>query len=231
MTASAPPTPAGAPRRAWRVPRGTILPPPRPGVRHVGIPFVGIVISDDDFRRRIDRIFHWPMIVLALAVIPLLVIELMLRAEERPAALAGFGFAVIWFAFVVEFVVKSTVAESRLEYARRNWLDLIIILVPILRPLRLTGSLARTTRVFKLRGVAMKCARYVFTIVLGMEATDRLMRRIGLRARRERKDTDAMTRFELATELRKLRKRSDAWERWYELHQEYIERTGGGCRS
>ena len=57
------------------VPLDTPLPPPPPGVRYVRVPIVGIVIATDHRRRRVDRFFHWPMIVLALAILPLLLIE------------------------------------------------------------------------------------------------------------------------------------------------------------
>ena len=98
------------------------------------------------------------------------------RAPEGPLQWAiEIGFGIIWLAFVVEFVIKITIAECRLEYIRRNWLDLVIIAVPLLRPLRAfraTQGLARTTRVFKMRGVGMKCARYIFTVILGLKLTD-----------------------------------------------------------
>jgi hypothetical protein len=218
------------PNRPSVVPHGTVLPPPAPGVRHVPVVFVGVVISDDDLRRRVDRYFHWPMMVLALCVIPLLVIELMQKAQGWLGLAVKIGFGVIWLAFLVEFVVKVALAESRTEYARRNWLDLIIIVVPVLRPLRLTGSLVRTTRVFKLRGVAMKAARYVLTIVLGLEVTAKLLHRMGIRRRRpHEKDPDEMTRHELTTEIRRLRKLTDAWEQWHDAHDAHVEEHGGAC--
>src|SRR5690606_5063103 len=91
------------------------------------------------------------------------------------------------------------------------------------------ASVMRTTRVFTLRGVGFKIARYVFTLFVGMEASDRLMRRLGLKNVSGRKDPAAMTRHELMTELRRLRARTDAWEAWYAQHREFLEsyRYGG----
>jgi len=221
-------------RQATRiiVPHGTDLPPPAPGVRHVRVPLVGIVISDDDLRERVDHYFHWPMIVLALAILPLLAIEVYRKPTGAMQFAIEIGFAVIWLAFVVEFSWKITIAESRIEYVRRNWFDLVIILLPLLRPLRAfraTQGLARSTRVFRLRGVGMKCARYVFTILIGLKATDRLLQRIGLKSSDERKDAEKMTRHELTRAVKRLRRRNDAWEQWYEAHERYVERHGGAC--
>jgi voltage-gated potassium channel len=39
--------------------------------------------------------------------------------------------------FVVEFALRLAVANRRLEYLRAHWLDLIIVVVPFLRPLRI----------------------------------------------------------------------------------------------
>jgi len=208
------------------VAHGTRLPPPRPGVRHVRLWKRGIVIADDELRDRVDRFFHWPMIVLALATLPLLAIELTYldQAPEHEKSWLGvlcwIGFGVIWLAFLIEFIVKILIAECRVEYVKRNWLDVIIIVLPALRPLRAT-SIVRTSRVFQLRGVGMKCVRYLFTIIIGLETTERMLERIGWKLRRDRLDPARMTRHQLTQEVRRLRRISDAWETWYEAHVDY----------
>ena len=59
------------------------LPPPRPGVRHVKLKRVGVLVADDELRQRVDRLFHRPMIFLALLVLPVLAIEhLYLNPDE-----------------------------------------------------------------------------------------------------------------------------------------------------
>lgn len=203
--------------------------PPPPGVRHVRLPRNRLLVCDDRLRRRVHATFHRPMIVLALLILPLLAVEF-LFLQDRAAARGSFlwwsatiGFFVIWLAFLVEFTVKIAIAESRVEYVKRNWLDVIIILVPVLRPLRV-ASLAKTSRVFTLRGVGMKLARYLFTIVVGFEATERLMERLGVK-RDERRATERMTRRQLAREVRRSRRELDAWEDWYRRYRAWhVER-------
>jgi hypothetical protein len=203
------------------------LPPPPPGTRHVRLPLCPTIIADDDCRRRVDRWFFWPMILLALAVLPLIAIELWYldRTEGADREFLGWlcwiGFAMISLAFLVEFLVKIAIAESRLEYVKRNWIDVIIIVIPALRPLRAT-ALVKGSRVFKLRGVGMKLCRYAFTFVVGLEATDRYAKKYGLRAADGRKPPERMTRQELVTELTKLRRRCDSWEAWYDAHESFL---------
>lgn len=205
------------------------LAPPRPGVRHVKMPFYGVIVSDDRLRARVDRYFHKPMLILALLVLPLLAVELWVPdADIKFSALwwsCGTAFVIIWGAFLIEFVIKISIAESRVEYVKSNWLDLIIIILPVLRPLR-AATLAKTSRAFTLRGVGTKAARYVFSLVLGMEATERLLMKLGLKSRKARLDPRQMTRLQLMKELKKLRKLEEAWEDWYEAHQEHLNEHG-----
>lgn len=225
--------PAPGPATPFR--RGVLeLPPPRPGVRHVRFGAVGILVADDGLRDRVNTFFHWPMIVLALLILPLLALDHLYFAKMAAEARTShwlywfirIGFAVIWFAFLVEFIVKIVIAECRIEYVKRNWLDVVIILVPVLRPIR-AAHLARTTRVFTLKGVGMKFARYVFTMVVGLEATERLLHRIGVKRSLERKAPQQMTRYQLVDEVKRLRRLTDRWEDWYAAHQAYLEATGG----
>ena len=42
----------------------------------------------------------------------------------------------IWILFVVDYLARLLLAANRKEYVRRNWFDLVVILVPMARPLR-----------------------------------------------------------------------------------------------
>ena len=210
----------------------TELPPPPPGVRHVRVPVAEvIVIADDTLRKRINRFFHWPMIILALVMLPIIALDLLVLPNHPEMQYGPLWWVcmiaiwVIWAAFLVEFVIKIAVAESRFEYVKRNWLDVIILVVPFMRPLRV-WRIAKTARVFTLRGVGMKAARYGFTLIIGLEATDRILTRVGLKDDKDRKDPREMTRLQLIREVRQSRKRLDAWEDWYCEHREFLDEQG-----
>ncbi|MGI5249243.1 potassium channel family protein [Actinacidiphila glaucinigra] len=44
---------------------------------------------------------------------------------------------VTWGIFVVDYLVRVAVAPHRWTYVRRRWLDLVVVILPLLRPLRL----------------------------------------------------------------------------------------------
>ena len=214
----------------WVVHDGEPLPPPRPGVRHVRIRWRKIIIiADDGLRRHIERRLYWPMMIVAVVLAPLLIFDLFYLAPKRELVgtwiwwLCVGAFGVIWLIFFVEFLIKIAIAECRIEYAKKNWLDIAIILLPAFLPLR-AAYLVRSTRLFTLRGVGFRLMRAVITLVIGLQATEQLLHRLGLKVRSGRRDPDEMTRAELTKELRQLRSLTDAWEQWHQAHEAYMSK-------
>lgn len=76
------------------------------------------------------------MMVLALAMIPLLVVPLV--HPLHGAAETGFATAdwFIWALFVGEYVIKFYLAPVRRQFVRTHVIDLAVIVLPMLRPLR-----------------------------------------------------------------------------------------------
>jgi voltage-gated potassium channel len=100
------------------------------------------------------------MLVLSLAIIPLLIIPLV--ADLSPASERTL-FALDWFlwaAFALEYGIRLYLAPSKGHFVRSNVIDLVVVVVPFLRPLRVMRSarmlrLLRAARVgaFLLRGI------------------------------------------------------------------------------
>ena len=44
---------------------------------------------------------------------------------------------ITWAVFVLDFVVRLALADERLRYLVRHWYDILVIVLPLLRPLRL----------------------------------------------------------------------------------------------
>ena len=125
-------------------------------------------------RRRLERMFSVPMILIALMIMPILIVEFFLKAQVAEYAwlrlLLHVGTGVIWFAFAFEFILMVSVAEKKLAYCRQHWIDLAIILLPLisfLRSLRVLRAsrlmripkLTKFVRVYRLRGTAVKATK------------------------------------------------------------------------
>jgi len=137
--------------------------------------------------RHLTRLFSTPMLIIALLILPVLVIEYGLSAwVDRHAwlrMLLHISTGFIWFAFTVEFIVLIGAADKKLAYVRKNWIDLAIILLPLLsflrsiRVLRLARlarvqKLAKVGRVYRMRGLLMKAVRALMLL----EVVNRLLR-------------------------------------------------------
>jgi voltage-gated potassium channel len=48
----------------------------------------------------------------------------------------------VWVAFAVDFLIRITLAENRVRYALRHWYDVVLIVLPMFRTLRLLRLLA-----------------------------------------------------------------------------------------
>ncbi|QDT38087.1 hypothetical protein [Stratiformator vulcanicus] len=178
---------------SWGLRNAVFLLPPlllTTGVRgrsgEIYVPTVGFRAIDDKLRRAIEHAFQWPMIAVALSILPITALEYAI--ELKPSATANvlggwvrspsmvYVFAVatamIWFAFAFEFLVMLSVAKSRLGYCRKHWLDLLIILLPLiafLRALRLGRLLrlqhvARSARIYRVKGLVSRVQRALIVL-------------------------------------------------------------------
>jgi voltage-gated potassium channel len=98
---------------------------------------------------RYERATELPLLLLAVAMIPLLLLPLMV---DLPAALDATFVAVDWFiwaAFAFDYLVRLVLTPDRKRYVRREWPNLLIVVLPFLRPLRVVRS-ARALRVLRL---------------------------------------------------------------------------------
>jgi voltage-gated potassium channel len=86
---------------------------------------------------RIERVTGVPMLVLALVYIAALVFEYLPEASADLHQGARVVSDVVVALFAAELLVRVAVAERRLQYLASHWLDVLIVAVPFLRPLRI----------------------------------------------------------------------------------------------
>lgn len=118
---------------------------------------------------RFERATAWPMLILAIAIIPLLVIpltaDLSRSTEETFVALEWF----IWAAFAAEYLIRLFLAPHKWVFVKTNKIDLFIVLIPFLRPLRIARS-GRALRV-------LRAARAGVFLVRGFKALRQVLTR------------------------------------------------------
>lgn len=122
--------------------------------------------------KRFERQTAWPMLVSSLAIVPLLVIPLVVDLSPATETLLFACDWFLWAAFAVEYGVRLYLAPKKGQFIRSNTIDLVVVIVPFLRPLRLL----RSTRLLRL----LRVARVGVFLLRAVKAVQVVLTRHGL---------------------------------------------------
>lgn len=156
-----------------------LFPPVRMGARHLlapdlqWIPFLGWSYRNEGMLKFLKEKFSIPMVVIALLILPVLIIEWKFYEEVENYLQTDLSFVLdltqgfIWLAFAFEFILMVSVSREKIEYIQKNWIDLLIILLPFIafvRTMRIikVARLSQLARGYKLRGLLMKARQGLF---------------------------------------------------------------------
>jgi voltage-gated potassium channel len=98
----------------------------------------------EDMREKLDRYLDVPLALASVVVVLLVVIQLTGEVSEPWAGRIEVLSWAVWGLFFVEFAVKFALAPVKRRYLRRNWLDVLVLLLPFLRVLRALRILRAT---------------------------------------------------------------------------------------
>jgi len=108
-------------------------------------------VSKDDLRRRYEELSEWPLVALAVLFVAAYAWGV-LRPDLPPWLLTTLRLVTVvaWPVFLADYVLRLVLAEHRWHFVRRNWVDGVAVLLPLLRPLRII-NLVRVARVLDRR--------------------------------------------------------------------------------
>ena len=104
---------------------------------------------------RLEQWTELPLTVLAILLIPLLLAPVVLDLSNDVESALLVADYLIWGLFAADLIAKVIVAPDRLAYLRRHWLEVALVIEPVLRPLRaaralrLLWALGATSTVFE----------------------------------------------------------------------------------
>ena len=100
----------------------------------------------EDLLLRVERITEFPLMVMAFIMIPLLVgpwlWDMPPRVESTFLVLDYF----IWALFAIDLIIKLVIAPHRGQYLKKHWLEVLVVVVPFFRPLRILRLFVFGTR-------------------------------------------------------------------------------------
>jgi voltage-gated potassium channel len=106
-----------------------------------------------ELRAKYEAATDLPLLVLAATMIPVLLAPVIWDLNESAEAVLLTVDWFIWAVFAVDYFTRLAMADSRRRYVVREWPNLLIVIIPFLRPLRIVRS-ARALRLLRLVRVA-----------------------------------------------------------------------------
>lgn len=171
-----------SPRRGAVAFGAILLPPLRIAVRpgstpeHLWIPFLGWRRPNKALRKQPEKHFSAPMMLVALLILPILGLEFIWteQLESRPwlHTIVNVGTRVIWLAFAIEFLVMVSISKRTISYCKTHWIDLAIIVLPMISFLRVMRflhfgrlvKLQKMSKLYRLRGLAVRALRAILIL-------------------------------------------------------------------
>jgi len=89
----------------------------------------------------LERWTEWPLAVLAFVLVPILLAPYLFSLSDQTEDILLSLDYLIWGIFAADLALKLAIAPDRRRYLRRHWLDVVLVALPMLRPLRVVRSM------------------------------------------------------------------------------------------
>ncbi len=123
---------------------------------------------------RFERATEFPLLALALLTIPLLLAPIVFDLPDgRERVIFALDW-LIWGIFAADLLVRTWLAPRKLSYLRQHWFDVLIVVLPFLRPLRV----ARSAHALRVLGAA----RVLAYVARALHVTRTILVRHGARS-------------------------------------------------
>ena len=148
----------------------------------IWLPKIGWQSPGKPLEKMLEKVFSKPMLIIAMLILPILLIEFGFSQQVRTMPWLKLALSVstglIWCAFAVEFIIMVSGTDKKFAYIKKNWVDLAIILLPMisfLRSLRIARvaniakfakvqQLSKMSRIYRMRGLVAKSIRALMVL-------------------------------------------------------------------
>ncbi len=113
---------------------------------------------------RWERAVEWPLTIAAVVFLGAYAAQILARSHGAVQAIAEVVLWVTWAAFVVDYLVRLTLAVPRGRWFVRHLLDLAIVLLPVFRPLRLMRFLTVIALIQRNTGAMLRGKVVIYTV-------------------------------------------------------------------
>ncbi|WP_421840115.1 potassium channel family protein [Mycobacterium sp.] len=107
---------------------------------------------------------EWPLALVALVFLALYSVEILGRPQGRDAHILWTASWVAWGMFVIDYFVRLVLASNRWQWFVSHLFDLLIVALPLMRPLRLLRLLVLIGALQKAVGSAVRGRILIYTV-------------------------------------------------------------------
>ena len=99
-----------------------------------------------DRLQKIERRTELPLMLASFALMPIITGLYFWDLSPAETRIYTVLEIAIWALFAIIFIIKLAIAPSKLSYLRRNWPEALLVLIPVLRPLRIIAAIMFVVR-------------------------------------------------------------------------------------
>ena len=104
------------------------------------------VSESPDRLQKIERRTELPLMLASFALMPIITGLYFWDLSAVETRIYTVLEIAIWALFAFTFIIKLAIAPSKLGYLRRNWPEVLLVLIPVLRPLRIIAAIMFVVR-------------------------------------------------------------------------------------
>jgi voltage-gated potassium channel len=86
---------------------------------------------------RFERRTEWPLAAVAIAFLGLYSVQVLMQPRGETARALDVALLGLYFVFVIDYVARLYLAKPRVKWFFKHLLDLALVVLPFMRPLRL----------------------------------------------------------------------------------------------
>ena len=116
---------------------------------------------------RLDRFEHrteWPLAAVAMAFLALYSVQVLAAPDGRGGVVLAATLASLYFVFIADYLARLYLADRRGQWFVRHLFDLVIVVLPFLRPLRLLSLVVVITALQRAVGHTIRGKVIIYTI-------------------------------------------------------------------
>jgi voltage-gated potassium channel len=107
---------------------------------------------------------EWPLALVAIVFLAMYSVQVLCRPRGQEAHMLNMGGWMVWSLFVIDYIVRLALASDRRQWFVRHLFDLLIVALPLMRPLRLLRLVVLVGVLQKAIGNAVRGRILIYTV-------------------------------------------------------------------